>query len=47
MTSIYLFKEFDFCKGFPLGKSNFLKVLRTCHLFFKKLQKHVFNLSKA
>ena len=25
MTAIYLFKKFDFCKGIPLGKSNFLK----------------------
>eukprot|EP00493_Phyllostaurus_siculus_P027295 UN27642 len=25
MTAIYLFKKSDFCKGIPLGKSNFLK----------------------
>eukprot|EP00493_Phyllostaurus_siculus_P020452 UN20777 len=25
MTAIYLFKKFDFGKGIPLGKSNFLK----------------------
>eukprot|EP00493_Phyllostaurus_siculus_P015407 UN15643 len=25
MTDIYLFKKFDFCKGIPLRKSNFLK----------------------
>ena len=25
MTAIYLFKKFDFAKGIPLQKSNFLK----------------------
>ena len=25
MTATYLFKKLDFCKGIPLGKSNFLK----------------------